>query len=362
MIEIKEYQDEPYLVFNQIIMGRDKINLEPSSVELLFRILDEEVTSEIRKTPFNKFDIKHESKDVTIYFLSPLNIDGITQTVDLSAFADPEKSFFELAIDFYFEFDQWSNLFSPEELVFKIEKVANRNHDIEMRCRIDDEGYEITFTCDYEQNIDNYLHIANGITRDAVNQLIIENNKDPLTSIFDFPESIRVPCEQYLIYFAEFLNNLGIKATTEITHQASNVLFTVVPESKNIALEHIQEALAIYLQLPSQINDMGYINLPNDPQIQQLFANVQHFKSQIMLLNATIQMQSQTIDQQQTIINQQKSMLDTTILQTSLVAKNEEDKEELFGGMMALTKLEVKGVVFNFANIYRWIKSHLKRN
>lgn len=196
--------------------------------------------------------------------------------------------------------------------------------------------------------------------------MLIESKKDSLTSIFDFPEPFRVPCEQYLIYFAEFLNNIGIRATTEITYQANNVLFTVIPESKDVALKYIQEALAIYLQLPSQVNDVPYMNFPSDPQVQQLFANVQHFKSQIMLLNATIQMQSQTIDQQQTIIDQQKRMLDTTILQTSLVAtstsEKEEDKEELLGGMMALTKLEVKGVVFNFANIYRWIKNHLKRN
>ncbi len=57
---------------------------------------------------------------------------------------------------------------------------------------------------------------------------------------------------------------------------------------------------------------MSYVNMTTDPKVQ-------HLNCQLMLCNASMQMQAQTIERQQAIINQQQSMLDATILQTSLV-------------------------------------------
>lgn len=194
----------------------------------------------------------------------------------------------------------------------------------------------------------------------SINNLILRNRKEVFTNIFEFPEEVRIPCEQYLIFFSEFLKNIDIKAATEITHEAGRVLFIVVPNSSEIALSNIQEALEIYLQLPSIVNDTAYMNYQSEPRIQQLMANVQHFKSQIMLLNATIQMQSQTIGQQQSMIVQQKSILDSTILHTSMIteaiADKTEDEEKLFKGAFTLKNIETKVGDINTANIYRRIK------
>lgn len=363
MIMVQNYGNEPYLVINDIKMDRDKIKMEYSSREIYFEIISNEVISEIKKIPFSKFHLEQESKNsVSIHFLSPLDIPGIKQRVSL--FKEPEEENIELFIDFSWELEKWKNIFSPEELMAEIKKVVTDRSNLSLN--YDTEGYELAFVCELDQSIAGYLHICRRVTKSAINQLIIENRANSLTSVFEFPEHFRVPCEQYLIYFGEFLNNIGIRATTEITHEASTVLFTVVPESKEIALENIREALEIYIQLPSKVSNMSYVNVPNDPQLQQLYANIQHLNSQVLLLNATIQMQDQTIKQQQNMIKQQQEVVDATILHTSLVAMStsgkEEDKEELFGGTLALTKLEWKGFELNIANIYRWIKNQFKKN
>ncbi|MGE9751515.1 hypothetical protein ACQP3R_00980 [Bacillus inaquosorum] len=363
MIIIKNYKGEPYLEIDKQIMERDKVKLFTYKIEIIFEVIANEVVSGITSMPFNKIQLANEyKKSVTIEIPTELDITGLKQRIFF--IFSPDDKTFEILIDFSWETEKWKNIFSTEELRNEANGVAKR---MGITIESDIDGYSLKFICNNNSNncLEEYLRIANNVTREAINQLIIKNREGTLTSIFEFPEHIRVPCEQYLIYFSEFLKNIGIKATTEITHQANNVLFTVVPESTDEALNIIQEALEIYLQLPSIVNDIGYTNFPSDLQVQQLMANVQHFKSQIIFLNATVQLQAQTIEQLQTLVEQQQRVIDSTILQASLVTKalsEEEDKEEILGGAVALTKLEGKGFEVNIANVYRWLKNRVEKN
>src|SRR5215213_4701390 len=46
---------------------------------------------------------------------------------------------------------------------------------------------------------------------------------------FNFPEAVKIPCEQYLLYFATFLKDLGINAASNLQEEAGKVLFSVTP-------------------------------------------------------------------------------------------------------------------------------------
>ncbi|AYV67625.1 hypothetical protein C2I06_12520 [Niallia circulans] len=362
MIKTIFHQNEPYLVVDEEAIDRDKVKILNYPNEFTFNVLSNQVAAVITRTPFRDIRLELEEEDmVSIKISSPWKL-GFKQNIYLHKEKIEEE--FILSIDFSWDIEKWKNIFSAEELLSKLRKWALGSSGSSWIADID--GFQVDFICaaDANQdNIDNYLTLVNRMMENAIVQLLNDNKEGMLTTIFDFPKHVRVPCEQYLIYFAEFLKDIGVKATTEITHEAGSVLFTVVPDSREIALSSIQEALELYLQLPSILNDMAYMNYPSEPQNQQLMANVQHFKSQIMLLNATIQLQSQTIGQQQIMIDQQKRLLDASILQTSLIAESisqeEEDKEEIFGGAMSLTKLEGKGFEVNIANIYRWLKQRL---
>jgi hypothetical protein len=65
-----------------------------------------------------------------------------------------------------------------------------------------------------------------------------------------FPPAIRTACEQYLLYFVQFLEDLGVSATAEIKEDAKRVLFSVTPTDGCAALQQIREALEVYLKLP----------------------------------------------------------------------------------------------------------------
>lgn len=287
------------------------------------------------------------------------------------SFLDPE---FALFVSHDWEPDDWKNTFSVKEL----EKVLREVIFIYNNIGIEYSGMDAANGgFDMELSNTNSNDTIKAVLErkkpyldeiyEKVSILLIEQSKrNAVVSIFNFPEQIRVPCEQYLIYFADFLKNLGIDATTDINHEAGKVLFSVIPESEEIALQQIREALDVYLNLPSNIPNMQFVSMDIGIKEQQLLAQVQHFMSQIMLANALTQAQRETIENQQIIINQQQKVIDASILQQSLLTKtlkNEaEDNEKILGGTISLTKYEGKGFNINTPNIYRLLREKFRRD
>lgn len=201
----------------------------------------------------------------------------------------------------------------------------------------------------------------------TIQQLFVEteralstpNEENFVSMSFDFPEEVRVPCEQYLLYFGKFLQDLGVRATSDLQHNAGQVLFTVTPADSQTALDKIRAALDVYLQLPSSpVSDTSHAEIA----IQRLEANVLRVKSDLKLAAAELQAKNTTIEAQRLIIETQKGLLSGEIVFNSIkdVTPKPEDKEELLGGIVALATYKDKGVEINLAELYRKLRTLFK--
>jgi len=185
---------------------------------------------------------------------------------------------------------------------------------------------------------------------------------------FDFPEEVRVPCEQYLLYFGKFLQDLGVRTTSDLEHNAGQVLFTITPADSQTALDKIRTALDIYLQLPSsRVSDSTHAEIA----IHRLESTLHRVKSDFKLVvaelqakNATIQAHELTIQAHELTINIQKGLLSGEIIFDSIknVTPKTEDKEELLGGIVSLAAYKDKGVEINLAELYRKLKGLFKED
>ena len=110
--------------------------------------------------------------------------------------------------------------------------------------------------------------------------LVSAQTGNSLSVGFDFPEHVRVPCEQYLLYFVEFLRDLGVEATSDLTHDVGRVLFTVTPANTHQALDKIRAALEVYLRLPSSPVSESHESR-NEISVQKLTANLHHLRGQL---------------------------------------------------------------------------------
>lgn len=180
--------------------------------------------------------------------------------------------------------------------------------------------------------------------------------KKSIVTLFEFPEEVRAYCEQYLVYFVQFLKDLGVEATSELKHEAGHILFTVTPKDEHEALDKIRTALNVYLHLPS--SPVG-----NDPAseiaIQRLESQVLRLQSDVRLAAAELQAKNATIEAQQLTINVQKALLHGEIFPAPMKQvepKKEEDREEFLGGAVALTVYKEKGVELSWAKMFKHLR------
>jgi hypothetical protein len=189
--------------------------------------------------------------------------------------------------------------------------------------------------------------VVKSVCNKAEEALFSSADGNSLTTVFDFPEEVRVACEQYLLYFIQFLLDIGVEAASRMSHDAGRVLFTVVPRDKKHGLENVRRALDLYISLPSAHLEAGP---GSDSSIQRLVANVYHLKSQLSLSQAILQAQEATI-------NQQRLMLQN-VLQKSRT--NASEPEEILGGLVSITRYEAKGITINLPEFYRQLKKLFK--
>ncbi|MDQ0418912.1 hypothetical protein J2Z48_003117 [Croceifilum oryzae] len=268
-----------------------------------------------------------------------------------------------LEFRFDFKWDLWKNSWSISEYIELMNDfISDSKYNAAWINEKEEHYHAVTFDIfDVNQTIQFFMDEAVTYLKEIENKIlsILHSRVKQDTAVvrlFDFPEHVRVPCEQYLVYFSQFLEELGIEATSDIHHEAGNVLFSVTPASKSTALEQIARALDIYLQLP--VHTPPYMQVQTNPREQQLIANIQHLNGQLMLVNALAQSKEEMIQNQRSVIYQQQKFIDATILQKSVVSVDgvDEEREELLGGAVAVTKYEGNGFEINLPNIYREIK------
>jgi hypothetical protein len=201
-----------------------------------------------------------------------------------------------------------------------------------------------------EYIIDKCVDSINEANNRTIVKLSANAYKNALVVPFNFPNEVKVACEQYLLYFAQFLHDIGIEATAEITERAGQVLFSVTPKDKEDALDTIREALDIYLRLPTAPSANNVTDMMNaDVTIQRLSVNIQHLQGQWMLAHATIQMQAAMIEAKEERLRHMELSRLLTSGQVIIDSKVEtekspdDDRETVIPGVLDVKPLDVFG-------------------
>jgi hypothetical protein len=215
-----------------------------------------------------------------------------------------------------------------------------------------------------QQALQRWLPIITDVCEEAEAILTASIPKQALVALFRFAPEVKTACEQYLLYFVQFLEDLGIQATVGLQEQAHGMLFTVTPESGPEALERIREALDLYLRIPGSPEFDAEVTRHTDMAVQQYAANVFHLRSQLTLAHAILENKNATIEALQAMNLQYKQLLGTNPRsQEQLASPNAgstQEDETLLGGAITLTKYNWKGIQVNLAVIFRELRRRFK--
>jgi len=202
---------------------------------------------------------------------------------------------------------------------------------------------------------------------------------------FDFPETISTACEQYLLYFRNFLAEIGISATTGITHDAGHALFTITPNDPAEALEHIRDALNVYLKLP-ETNLATDADTPEERLMaRELSAAVKGLQYKLELGQMKVEMlesqkrsDGKAIEAQETtisalraaiyVISQGNNVLTNSMQEPkalegpSIATIDPGAKENILGGFLSVGAIEVKkGLDINAGWLIRTLRERFAK-
>ncbi|WP_181316435.1 hypothetical protein [Photobacterium kishitanii] len=191
----------------------------------------------------------------------------------------------------------------------------------------------VTFHLDEGDVVESILSYAKKISlaqKQVHVTLVNKEPKDALVKLFSFPKEYEAICVQYLVWFGEFLAELGIKAQVISEQNGTSTKFIVAPEDAEETLAQVEKLFYTYLSLPyAEFLPASNSDVYNKVLLLNLKAQVDYFKTQIELKEATIEMKSTTIRTLQTRYEQASKEL-------LLLKSVRDDRLELFGGVFSL--------------------------
>lgn len=230
-------------------------------------------------------------------------------------------------------------------------------------------GFECTahsLNATLSEEFDYWEGPIHSIHEEATAQLIAAQHADSLVETYHFPPAIATACEQYLLYFVQFLADLGIEVQAEVQHQAAEVLFRVTPAEGREALERVREALDAYLSLPTDPSFAVVAAQEQDLAVKQLEYNVHQLKGQLMLAQMYLEAKDARIEALE-LTNYRLRQLAGGEVQAigrsgaAPASAAGDDTEAIIEGIVSVKDVEKGGLVVHTAEIVRRLKRRFNR-
>lgn len=301
-------------------------------------------------------------------FLYELKVEWWHNSIDLEINCNNSKKFQRPSIAIHLELKKWENWAKPwsmSSVAKEIEKGISELNEAKIKYWQEDtdsimEGFGIEyFPSSHELTINSEVNYIINILEEVINKtnqnLLTSIDKESVLTYFQFPDEIKTACKQYLIYFTQFIADMGILVDTELKEELNHTLFKIIPKDKDESLKKIREALSIYINAPNDQNFELHISNHRDIAVKQWEANVYHLKSQLSLAASILEAKDSTIEMLQISNYQYKQLLE------SHSVKKKSDEEEVIKGIFSVKKLEGKGFSIDIAEIFRRLKRTFKK-
>lgn len=314
--------------------------------ERVIQILLEESISELKRN-FDSVDISYR-----------VEWNDLLDSVSLEFKTNFFRKYPSIDLELYLDWERWAKPYSIAEYAEVFERVTkNRRRKGVVYFQSDElvsAGFGLRFryfseNLKFIEEVERCVNELKDVCEDVEKILIAAARKNSLITFFSFPPSIKASCEQYLIYFVQFLDDLGIKADAELKNDAHRVLFSVTPLDGRSALIKIREALDVYLRLVEMSDFSELAPVPQNVAVQQLRANVLHLQSQLTLAQAVHAAKDATIEALSASNFQYRQLI-------SSEKKSGKNSEALIGDTIHLTEVEAKGVRVDLPLILRRLK------
>lgn len=200
-----------------------------------------------------------------------------------------------------FNSEEWDKGCSIRDMTYGLRDKIQERGNVSFACRDSDtvlNGFilrkEVEDCCAVFRDLESELIFELRECYYEAKNEILQENRHSVTFAFQTDDRVKVACRQYLDYFVQFLEDLGMESQANTYERLNEILFEVIPKDKNTALSKIKECLVVYLSLIDN-REIETVDIYDNVAYMQLKANISHLKSQLMLAQATIEQKDVTI-------------------------------------------------------------------
>jgi len=268
-------------------------------------------------------------------------------------------------LDFHIqEWWNWTKPWSAASLAKEIERRINNLGNEKIKYHQEEDTLLNGFGFVYEladdslivkEELEYLLKDLKLIFADSTKYLRESLDPEAVLTYFQFPDDVKTACKQYLVYFTQFIADMGIAIDIELRDELNHTLFKVIPTTKNESLANIRDALDIYLKLPNSNEFQNEISNQSDIAAKQWEANIYHLKSQLSLASSIIQAKDSTIEMLQLSNYQYRQLLNSRSTESG------SQNEELIKGIISVKKYDGKGFSIDFPELFRRLKRKFKK-
>ncbi|MGF1807757.1 hypothetical protein L4C31_21170, partial [Aliivibrio sifiae] len=200
----------------------------------------------------------------------------------------------KLSIYFTYELMNWNNPYSIKEYLNLLEEQlaasgASFDYAESSSTLIDFTVFYSFKECDLSLTIRELLtHECSVIqrVRDNVSKKLASSVEGMFSKVFNFPKHYQIVCIQYLMWFGEVLENVGITADLEAKNSGSGTVLSINYEGGEALTQEIEKLFYQYLSLPyaeflpkeSSDESLLKFQLLNN-QVEQFKFNIQQIRS-----------------------------------------------------------------------------------
>ncbi|GGO22236.1 hypothetical protein GCM10008949_09270 [Deinococcus humi] len=276
-----------------------------------------------------------------------------------------------------YRYFDWSGPFTLRDFSEEVRRLYNESFDEPHDESVRDLGILFDEDAIFKDAFTDAKELVKDIFDNAFDNLYDQRSHNVAKFEFDFPEHVKFACEQYLVYFGQFLKDIGENVNVELRHAGDKTLFSVIPEDQDIGLSKIHEALSIYLKISESRDDSGALSLAET----RMRVIISGYQSQIISLQAENQARNMEVqaaklialNQQQLISNQSqillqqgeiiatqaKALLESSNSQGILVESlksEQEESEDVVAGLVKVKPYDLGPIQLDIPSAFRRLK------
>lgn len=264
------------------------------------------------------------------------------------------------------KFEDWKKPWSLNELAEQLELFIQNHGDDSLGYFREDFwgiGIGISYKHNLEVPIETELGYLLSFGENAINDITEElkfiGASQSLITYFKLPDNYIVPFTQYLVYFQQFLSDLGIDVSSDIKYQSNKLLLKIIPLNEDQNLNDIANLLTKFISTAESNNLDIVFNDFKDISAVQWKHVIKNMQTEIKFLTQLLEQKSAIIENKNSSIE----LLELTNLQYKQLIKTSkisQEKEDVIPNILSVKKFDGKFFSINLPELLRMLKRKIK--